>query len=47
MLQGFDFAKGIDLPTIYRTGWLVIGLSLTISLLIVLNAKRQKIQKSN
>uniref|UniRef100_A0A183CRT8 Cytochrome c domain-containing protein n=1 Tax=Globodera pallida TaxID=36090 RepID=A0A183CRT8_GLOPA len=36
--HGFDMAKGIELPTIYGSGYLVISLSTLISLLIV--AKR-------
>uniref|UniRef100_A0A915D9I9 Succinate dehydrogenase cytochrome b560 subunit, mitochondrial n=1 Tax=Ditylenchus dipsaci TaxID=166011 RepID=A0A915D9I9_9BILA len=30
---GYDMAKGVDLPTIYRTGWLVVGLSAILSVL--------------
>ncbi|KAH7725212.1 MEV-1 protein [Aphelenchoides avenae] len=37
---GFDLAKFIDLPGIYRTGYAVLALSTLLSLLIVLNAKR-------
>uniref|UniRef100_A0A183C244 Succinate dehydrogenase cytochrome b560 subunit, mitochondrial n=1 Tax=Globodera pallida TaxID=36090 RepID=A0A183C244_GLOPA len=36
--MGFDMAKAIELPTIYRSGYLVIALSTLISLLIVANS---------
>uniref|UniRef100_A0A914EAQ0 Succinate dehydrogenase cytochrome b560 subunit, mitochondrial n=1 Tax=Acrobeloides nanus TaxID=290746 RepID=A0A914EAQ0_9BILA len=44
---GYDLAKGMDLPTIHKTGWLVVGLSLIISLAIVLNSKREPVPKAN
>jgi hypothetical protein len=49
----FDFLKwvwqeqflGTDLPTVYRSGWLVVGLSALLSVLVILNAKRNKGQR--
>uniref|UniRef100_A0A5S6QWJ7 Uncharacterized protein n=1 Tax=Trichuris muris TaxID=70415 RepID=A0A5S6QWJ7_TRIMR len=28
---GFDLAKGTDIPTVYKTGWTVVGLSVIIA----------------
>ncbi|CAD5222053.1 unnamed protein product [Bursaphelenchus xylophilus] len=42
-LVGFDLAKGTDLPTVYKSGWAVLGLSVLISLLVVAaSAKKEK-----
>ncbi|KAL3104838.1 hypothetical protein niasHT_024037 [Heterodera trifolii] len=37
--MAFDMAKGTELASVYRSGYLVIGLSTLISLLIVANSK--------
>ncbi|KAI6177312.1 Succinate dehydrogenase cytochrome b560 subunit, mitochondrial [Aphelenchoides bicaudatus] len=41
-LLGFDLAKGTDLKSVYRSGWLVLGLSAFISFLVVLNSPPKK-----
>ena len=41
-IQGFDMAKGTDIKTVYKTGWTVLALSTLLSLLIVLESKRNK-----
>ncbi|KAI1732204.1 succinate dehydrogenase/Fumarate reductase transmembrane subunit domain-containing protein [Ditylenchus destructor] len=42
---GYDIAIGADLTTIYRTGWVVVGLSVVLSVLVILNSKRHKLEK--
>ncbi|KAI6230328.1 Succinate dehydrogenase cytochrome b560 subunit, mitochondrial [Aphelenchoides fujianensis] len=41
-LLAFDLAKGTDLISVYRSGWLVLGLSAAISLLVVLNSSKKR-----
>ncbi|KAI6239175.1 Succinate dehydrogenase cytochrome b560 subunit, mitochondrial [Aphelenchoides fujianensis] len=41
-LLGFDLAKGTDLVSVYRSGWLVLGLATIISLFVVLNSPSKK-----
>ncbi|KAI6240653.1 Peptidase C13 domain containing protein [Aphelenchoides fujianensis] len=42
-LLAFDLAKGTDLISVYRSGWLVLGLSAAISLLVVLNSSKKRV----
>ncbi|CAD5216166.1 unnamed protein product [Bursaphelenchus okinawaensis] len=41
-LLAFDLAKGTDLPSVYKSGWAVIGLSVLISLFVVATSGGKK-----
>jgi hypothetical protein len=38
-------AKGTELPTVYKTGWLVVGLSAVLALAIVLTSNVEPSKK--
>jgi len=44
--MGFDLAKGTDIQSVYRSGWLVVGLSAIIALAVVANSCQKKATKT-
>uniref|UniRef100_A0AC34GSA8 Succinate dehydrogenase cytochrome b560 subunit, mitochondrial n=1 Tax=Panagrolaimus sp. ES5 TaxID=591445 RepID=A0AC34GSA8_9BILA len=40
--MGFDLAKGTDIKSVYRSGWLTLGVSALIALAIVIDNARTK-----
>lgn len=40
--MGFDLAKGTDIKSVYRSGYLVLGISFVITLLIIIDNLRNK-----
>ncbi|KAE9554310.1 hypothetical protein FO519_002481 [Halicephalobus sp. NKZ332] len=43
---GFDLAKGTDIQSVYRSGWLVLGLSALITLAVVANSCQKNASKT-